>query len=1128
MNKKLKSGDIYAPILTKLSRIMRLVILMFILGINSLVAASGYSQSTKISLKMSDTQVKDVLNNIESKSEFFFLFNQKQIDINRIVSIEAKDEKISDILDELFAGTNVKHQIIDRQIVLTANSITETQQQDKKVKGKVTDQTGAPIPGAAIIVKGTTIGITSDGDGNYSLSLPSDAKVLVFSFVGMKTQELTLDGKTNINVKLVEETIGIEEVVSIGYGTQRKATVTGAVASTDDEMIKRSPTASLSNSLSGLMPGLTAINRSGEPGQNISEIYIRGQSTTGDTNPLVVVDGIPDETGAWQRINQNEIEQVSILKDASASIYGARAANGVILITTKRGGISKPIFNYTYNQGFTQPTRLPEMANSWEYAGYVNQYRETIQNLPPMYSEEEIQIMKNGTDQLNYPNADWIGTVFKDFSSQSMQNLNIRGGTDKARYSMSGSYAHENSMVKNGIHEYSGYTLRSNIDVDITENIKIGLDINGGIDDRIRPVLGNFGTEGSPLIPAFFPNGLSASLPGDYGENPAINLAGEGGYLSDKINRTSLKSSFDINIPQVKGLGVEGYFSFRNEFTENKRWQDTWTVYNYDRVNDAYVKKTGGLVSKPDLQEIFNKRKDYLVHLRMKYKKSFGAHVLTSFLAVEQAEGEFRSITAYRKDFLSPAIEELFAGSGENMAADGTRREWGRQNIFGRVTYNYKEKYLFETNLRYDGSYAFPKDKRWGFFPGFSTGWRLSEESFLDGLTYLDNLKLRASYGQMGNDQISPFQYLPMYNLSPIGSHLGGGTQAILKTGVAPNENITWEVAENSNIGLDATLWQGGLGITFDVFKQKRSNILTARSTEVPIYTGLVLPDENVGIIQNHGFELSLSHRGKTLPENGLSYSVSGNVSYAKNKIISISEPQDMPDYQKAEGAMIGALLLYDAIGIFRTQEEVDSNPVFPGTRVGDLQYRDVNLDGVINAADRVRQNKGNIPEISFGINTTLAYKNFSLFANFTGQASAWTYIYKHARTTQNSIRDLLINRYVPGSMDSKYPILPQEDALGEGEVSGLPSTFWLQNATFLRFKTLQIQYTLSESIVSKLGLSTMMLFVNGNNLFTLTGMKWYDPEGTPVNATVDGIGYSTGDFYPQTKIYNIGINITF
>ena len=1043
--------------------------------------ASVYSQTTLLSLNMKNSSLKEVFREIEKQSEFQL-----------------------------------------------SSAVEAAQQQGRKITGKVTDQTGASLPGVSVVVKGTTTGVITDGDGNYSLSgIPANA-TLQFSFVGMKMQEIAVGNKTTVNLVLTEETIGLEEVVAIGYGTQRKATVTGSVASTDDEMVKRSPTASLSNSLSGLLPGLTAINRSGEPGQNISEIYIRGQSTTGDTNPLVVVDGIPDETGAWQRINQNEIEQVSILKDASAAIYGARAANGVILITTKRGGISKPTFNYTYNQGFTQPTRLPEMANSWEFADYVNQYRETMQNLPPMYSKEQIQIMKDGTDQLNYPNADWIGTIFKDVSTQSMQNLNIRGGTEKARYSMSGSYAHENSMVRNGIHEYSGYTMRSNIDVDITKNIKFGLDINGGMDDRIRPVLGNFGTEGSPLIPAFFPNGLPASLPGDIGENPAINLAGQGGYISDKIYRTSLKPSFSINIPQVKGLGVEGYFSFRNEFTENKNWRDTWTVYNYDSANDKYVKKKGGEVSKPDLEEIFNKRKDYLVHLRIKYDKKFGNHELTSFVAAEQAEGEYRSITAYRKDFLSPAIEELFAGSGENMVADGTRREWGRQNIFGRVTYNYKGKYLFETNLRYDGSYAFPKNKRWGFFPGFSIGWRLSEESFLDGLTHLDNLKLRASYGQMGNDQISPFQYLPMYNLSPIGSHLGGGTQAILKTGVAPNEKITWEVAENSNIGLDAALWEGGLGFTIDVFKQKRSNILTARSTEVPYYTGLVLPDENVGIIENKGFEVSLSHRSKASAGSDFSYSFSGNVSYAKNKIINISEPQDMPDYQKAEGSMIGAQLLYDAIGIFRTQAQVDSNPVFPGTVVGDLQYRDVNKDGIINAADRVRQNKGNIPEISFGFNTTLTYKRISLFANFTGQELAWTYIHKHARTTQNSLRDLLINRYVPGSMDSKYPIIPQEDGVGEGEVSGMPSTFWLQNAAFLRFKTLQIQYTMPENIISRLGLSSMMLFVNGNNLFTLTGMKWYDPEGTPVSDSAAGIGYSTGNFYPQTKIYNIGMNITF
>ena len=1119
-------------ILLKTLRVMRITVFILLASILQTWANDSYSQKIRLSLDVTNEKLGDVLDEIESQSEFFFLHNEKLIDTERAVSISVNNRKVNEILDELFAGTDVVYTITDRKIILAPSYLSETGQQQKSVSGTVTDESGQPLPGVTVMVKGTTQGTVTNADGEYSFSNIPEEATLVFSFVGMRTKEVVAGSQTIINVTLTIDAIGIDEVVAIGYGVQKKATVTGSIASTDDETIKRSAPTSLSNSLAGLLPGVTALNRTGQPGENVSEIYIRGRSTTGDSNPLVVVDGIPDETGAWQRINQNEIEQVSVLKDASAAIYGARAANGVILITTKRGGISKPTFNYTYNQGIIQPTRLPEMANSWEFADYVNQYRETMQNLPPYYSAEEIQIMKDGTDPLNYPNADWIGTIFKDFSTQSMQNLNVRGGTEKARYSMSGSYTHENSLVNNGLHEYSGYTVRSNIDVDITENIKMGLDINGGIDDRIRPVVDGFGMEGSPLIPAFFPNGLPSSLPGDIGENPAINLAGEGGYISDNIFRTLLKPSFDINIPQVNGLGIEGYFSYRTEFTENKRWRDTWTVYNYDSENNEFVEKTGGAVSKPDLRERFNKRKDYLVHLRLKYERTFGEHALSSFVAVEQAEGEYREIEAYRKDFLSPAIEELFAGSGENMSSTGTRRQWGRQNIFGRIAYNYQGKYLFETNLRYDGSYAFPKDKRWGFFPGFSAGWRLSEENFLKGLSSLDNLKVRVSYGQMGNDQISPFQYLTMYNLAPIGTHFGGGTQAILSTGVAANDKITWEVAENSNVGLDANLWEGGLGITLDVFKQKRSNILTARSTEVPNYTGLVLPDENVGIIENRGLEVSLTHNNNKniSSDDQVSYSVSGNVSYAKNKIVNISEPQDMPDYQKAEGKEIGAELLYEAIGIFRTQQEVDSNPVFPNTQVGDLQYKDINNDGVINALDRVRQDKGTIPEITFGLNATLAYKKFSLFANFSGQARAWTYIHKHARTTQNSLRDLLLNRYTPGSMNSKYPILPQEDGVGEGEVSGMPSTFWLQNASFLRFKTLQLQYDMPKNIISKLGLSSMMVFVNGNNLFLLTGLKWYDPEGqpTPNTSSESGIHYSTGDFYPQTKIYNLGVNVTF
>ncbi len=1116
---------------------MRITMFLLLFSVIQVMAKSSYSQSTKLSLNLNDVSIEHVLDEIENQSEFYFLYNQKLVNVDRKVDVNTRNKKISDILANLFKGEDVNYLVMDRQIVLSPKFITERvdvtrdqQAQEIVVTGKVSDQDGNPLAGVTIIIKGSVTGSVTNADGNYSIEVKGPESILVFSFVGREPQEIQVGNQTTINVVLAESALALDELVVVGYGTQRKATLTGSVASIDEKKIlRKSPSISLSNSLSGLMPGLTVLNRSGEPGENISEIYIRGRGTTGNSSPLVVVDGVPDETGAWQRINQNDIEQISILKDASSSIYGARAANGVILITTKRGEVGKPLFNYTFNQGLIQPTKLPEMANSWEFADYVNTYRETMQNLPPLYTEQEIQIMKDGTDPINYPNTDWIGTIFKKISTQSMHNFNVRGGTDRARYSTSGSYSKENSMVKNGIHEATGYVLRSNVDVDITDNIKFGIDLNGGIDERITPAVGGFGMAGSPLIPAFYPNGLPASLPGDIGENPAINLAGAGGYVNDKVFRTFIKPSFDINIPWIDGLGIDGYFSYRNEFTENKRWRETWTVFTYDALNDTYNEKTGGTVAKPDLRERFNRRKDYLVHLRLKYKKTFGDHSLESFIAVEQAEGEYRELEAYRKDFISPAIQELFAGSGENMTSNGTKREWGRQNIFGRLNYNYLGKYLFETNLRYDGSYAFPANNRWGFFPGFSAGWRLSEEKFLEDVVFLDELKLRASYGEMGNDQIDAFQYMSMYILNPIGTHFGSGTQAVLSTGVAANENITWEVAKNSNIGFDAAFLKGALGMTFDLFKQRRSNILTARITEVPVYTGLVLPDENVGIVENKGFEFSLTHRNKSTHQ--VIYSLSGNFSYSENKIINISEPQDMKEYQKAEGSMIGAQLLYKSTGIFRTQADVDSNPVMIGTQVGDLQYEDINKDGVINAADRVRINKGSIPQISFGLNASLEYKGFNLFSNFSGQSKAWTYIHKHSRTTQNSVREILQNRYLPGSMDSKYPIIPQEDGVGEGEVSGMPSTFWLQSCAFLRLKTLQIGYTLPQNTLSKFGISSMMIFVNGTNLFTITPLEWYDPEGTPdgsSNSSFADFRFSTGNFYPQTKIYNIGVNIAF
>jgi TonB-linked SusC/RagA family outer membrane protein len=1004
--------------------------------------------------------------------------------------------------------------------------------QETTIGGIVTDNNNSPLPGVSIIVKGTSIGTVTDIDGNYSLKSINRDNILVFSFIGYATQEVAVNGRTTIDITLKEDAQRLDEVVVVGYGEQRKATLTGSVTYTGGEELERSPAISVSNSLAGMMPGLIALNRTGEPGADVSQLLIRGQNTTGSTSPMVVVDGVPDEVGAWQRIPQHDIEQISILKDASAAIYGARAANGVILITTKRGKVGKPTFNYSFNQGIVQPTRVAEMANSWEWAEFVNQRLVEHENLPPRFSEEEIKIMREGTDQLNYPNVQWGKEILKDFASQNKHILSLRGGSEEIRYSVSGSYSNQNSIVKNGLHNFNGYTWRSNLDAKITENITFTLDVNGSIDEKLSPQTNDWGHTKIPIMPIQWPNGTYSAPPSDYGENPALNMTGVGGYYDDKIRRNIIKAGFDMAIPVVEGLSIDGYFAYTNQNTHNRSWRETWEVFNYDPATDEYTVRIGGRVSKPDLNVRNSTQNNYLAHFKVSYQRQFGDHYLSSFIGAEQAEGNYERVEAYRRDFVSPAIDQLFAGSASDMEANGYLRETARQNLIGRVSYNFQEKYLIDVNLRYDGSYAFPPGNRWGFFPGVSAAWRLDQEGFLSDQEAIDALKFRVSYGQMGNDQISPFQFLAVNNLRAIGTHFGEpkSTQPSVYPGVAPNPNITWEVATTQNIGLDGVLWKGMAQFSVDVFQQTRSNILTTREAAIPYYTGLRLPDENIGEIRNRGVELELTHRNQPSAGRDFTYSLSGNIAFARNKIIDISEPQDVPDYQKAEGNVIGAGLYYNAIGIFRTQEQVDSNPIVPGTRVGDLQYEDINTDGIINAADRIRVAKGIIPEVTYGFNGQIGYKNFSLFAHFAGNDRVWVYQHQNARTGLNGLRDLIVNRYTPGSMDSKYPIIPQEWRPDRGDVSGLSNTFWLQDVSFVRLKTLELAYEVPASLTSRIGVTATRIYLNGTNLFTITDADWFDPE---VSHSQNDTGMGSPNFYyltggyPQNKVYNIGINIT-
>jgi len=986
------------------------------------------------------------------------------------------------------------------------------------VTGTVYDsETGNTLPGVNIMIQGTSSGTVTNSDGEYSLEVPDRNAVLEFTFVGYISQQIRVEDQEVIDVQLEMGLDELDELVVVGYGTQRAATLTGSIARAGEREIASSPTISVTNSLAGLMPGLVALNRSGEPGADTAQLLIRGQSTTGSTSPLVVVDGVQSPSG-WDRINPKDIEQITVLKDASAAIYGARAANGVILITTKRGMVGSPTFNYSFNQGINQPTRTPELASSAVFAEYVNQML-VQEGQDPRYTDEEIQFFRDGTDPVNYPNTDWYGEVLKDYSLQSTHNLSMRGGTEDIRYSISGSYGNQNSIFKNGMHNFDSYTLRSNMDARISDHVNLNADINAGYDDRIRPASENpWGwLMAIPMMPVYYEPGIpSAGI--EQGLNPAIMTTDASGERSTITKRFSGKLGFDAEIPFVRGLGLDGYFVFNNDVTRDKNWQTPWTVYNRD-ADGTYTALRGGRIVAPQLNQVTSNGTNTFLNLRMTYETQYINHYISAFIGAEQSQGTSSNHRSFRRNYLSDTIGELFAGDPATQESDGVSSEYGRQSLIGRFSYNFREKYLIDINARYDGSHAFPEGNRFGFFPGVSLAWIMSDD-LLPDVESVNELKLRASIGRIGNDAISPYQYLSAYSLGlSSGYHFGFPTTSGLgiQPNVTPNPAITWEVATTSNLGVDLLLWNGGLGVSVDVFQQVRDNILTQRNLEIPIYTGLVLPDENIGSVRNRGVELELSHSNVAHASN-FSYSLRGNIGYARNKVLDISEAQDVPDYQKAEGRILGAGLYYEAIGIFRTEQEVENaEAVYPGTRVGDLQYRDVNGDGVISSEDMVRMDKSNIPEITFGFNAAVRYKAFSLFANFAGQARAWQYYHQNARIAVNGLNDLISNRWTPGSMDSKYPRLPTLSAVG-GEPSGLQSTFWLQNAAFLRLKTIEIGYDLSPDLTQRVGLSNVRLYANGNNLFTISEIKWFDPEGSSPRGT----------FYPQSRIFNLGIDISF
>lgn len=982
------------------------------------------------------------------------------------------------------------------------------------VSGIVTSNKGEPLPGANVLVKGTTLGVVTDLQGNYKIIVPKGHSSITISYIGYITETIELEDRQTIDVALFPDISTLSEVVVIGYGKKEKKDVIGSVVQKSGEEIRQSPSINLANSLAGRLPGLFVSQTNAEPGRDEPQILIRGRGTFGDNNVLIVVDGVVDRDGL-SRLDPQDIESISVLKDASASIYGSQAANGVILVTTKRGKEGKAVLSYSFDQKISSPIRFVENANSFDYARQINaidaRTADTSDpNYAPPFSDQQLNNFSNGTE----PGTDWWKEVFDRTSTQSRHSLSLRGGTDAVKYFLSaGTARQEGIVVGDNSTDIRQYNFRSNMDIYPVDNLKISLDLAGRKENNQSYGFGTFDiiqntAKNLPTEKATVDGKIIRTI---NNINPLALVQSETGYLRNNNSLLNGTIGFDYNLPFVDGLSINGWAAV--DITQNfeKRFETPYPIYEEDG--------SGGLIKTEvargiTLSENYFRKQSVTLHAKIRYEKKFEDHAVNGFLAYEQNETSDNFTITARDNFNSSQIDQLFAGGTDNITNNGGAGEFARQNYFGRIAYSFRDKYLAQFHFRYDGSFKFPAGNRFGFFPGVSLGWRISEEPFLNNSKIISNLKLRGSWGKLGNDRVAAFQFLTRFG--PNGSFPIGGNDlnVISQIGVEANPNITWETSEIANLGIEVGFIQNKITLEVDLFKENRNDILASRNASVPNYTGLSLPQENIGKTENMGVEMSIGYQTYF---GDISFSIGGNFAYARNKIIFQDEVPTNEEYQKLEGHPVGSRLLYDAIGIYRTQDDLDNYPGLPGVAIGDLIHADTNGDGVLNADDRIVFEGTSTPELQYGLNLGAEYKRVELNVLFQGQGNAHIETRNLFGLGSNAPAYFVKNSWTPDTPNAPFPRIAQPDQ----NFNAGGSTFWQRDASFLRLKTLELAYSLPKSLASKAGAEGLRVYVSAFNLLTFDGLK---KDGLADPEQRNELGWN----YPHQRIINLGINVTF
>ena len=1171
MQKNLYSRACYTKAPQEALLIMRWSVFLFLLGIMQVQAGSSYAQRTQLSLNFSDTSIEKVLAEIENQSEFYFLYNKNIVDVNRKVNIRAQNLQLNVILEQLFENSDIEYMIFDRQIVLSDKNFESgnTTTQNGLVKGTITGMQGEPLPGVSISIKGTTTGTITDVDGKYILEkVPSDA-TLVFSFIGMKTKEIAVSRKSQIDVVLEEETIGLDEVVAVGYGSQKKVNLTGAITAIKTDELSTISTTNLSNTLAGRAPGVNITGNSGLVGAT-SDIRIRG----GFGEPLFVIDGVVRDKEAFDALEANEVEQLSFLKDAAtASIYGSRAGNGVVLVITKKGEKQKPMFNYQASYTMSSPTKelLSDKTTAIDELIYQNRVAEYLGTAPPNGDEEFAYF-----EDKNYNVNDYIWQT----PWNQKHSLSVSGGNDRILYYALASYRGEKGSYKNL--ENERFNIRSNVTAKITNKISMNMNMSANQQNGDRfywPFSGDDEQTIEDLYrctfnwPKTYPFYLEADgTPTNYitdypvqtpmGSWQAWSVIDQvigDRYIKTRERELSTTLSMDIDLGDfIPGLSTKVMGNYIGQDYMRKKYltyQKNYVFASADPDDNRFVPAA------PDENQTntftFSQNQEFLdyqintlwssqLNWFLNYDKTFGKHGISAMVVWEEGRnGAYKAyskgedpLTNYDQMFVySTDAERRYGDASEEI---GAHRSW-----IGRFNYNYNQRYIAEFSFRYDGNTLFPEDKRWGFFPSFSLAWRMNNESFMENMSdWLSNLKIRASYGTTGNDldvdnnEITPFSYIKVYQSG--NSYIFGDDLYLgIQPGATPNPYLTWATSTTYNIGLDFGVFNNKLSGSFDYFYKKEEDILGSRLVTIPDTYGQELAPENYAARSWRGIEFSSMWRDQAF-DGEIGYTVYGNIGYAKDQW----DVLDESDAYEAGGNMawgtaighpIDRIIGYKTVGMIRTQEQLDELLAQGFTQfgrdpyLGGLYFEDIRgdsysegPDGKIDSNDTQILSENAAPRINYGLGVGLTWKNFSVDAHFQG-VGVYDRIISNKegegmRQHGGSVRPYYPiwadDVWTPDNPDAKYPRPIGQNWYESG--TGAQS-FWIRNGAYLRLKNLNIGYNLPQKWIDPLKVSSAQLFFNGTNLLTFSEMKeFHDPE------------QENYDSYPVMKSFTFGIDVKF